>query len=48
MPVDHPASPVGAMRPVQVRTLTFALSFLLTLGLLMALAPVILGTSPFN
>lgn len=39
MPVEHPAAAPGAVRRTPSRTLTFALSFLVTLGALMALAP---------
>ncbi len=39
MPVDHPASLPGAVRRAHGRKLTVALSFLLTLGALLAVAP---------
>jgi hypothetical protein len=39
MPVDHPATVPGAVRRAHGRKLTVALSFLLTLGALFALAP---------
>lgn len=48
MPVDHPASHVGVVRVVRAPGLIFALSFLVTLGLLMALSPLIDKVNFFN
>jgi len=41
MPVDHPAAAPGVVRRTRGRTLTVALSFLVTLGALFALAPLL-------
>lgn len=41
MPVDHPAAAPGVVRRAHSRKLTVALSFLITLGALLALAPML-------
>ena len=41
MPVDHPAPISVPSRPMQLRLLNLALGFLLTLGLLMLIHPII-------
>lgn len=41
MPVDHPAAAPGAVRRIPSRTLTVALSFFITLGALLLLAPLL-------
>jgi hypothetical protein len=41
MPVDHPAAAPGAVRRIPSRTLTVAVSFLVTLGALFALSPLL-------
>jgi membrane-associated PAP2 superfamily phosphatase len=41
MPVDHPTPPPGAVRPVRARFLTMTLSFLVTLGILLAISPLL-------
>ncbi|MDC9823294.1 hypothetical protein PRN20_06090 [Devosia sp. ZB163] len=41
MPVDHPTPPPGAVRPVRARLLFLTLSFLVTLGAMLAIAPLL-------
>jgi hypothetical protein len=48
MPVDHPAPPPGAVRPVRARFLIVALSFLVTLGVMLAISPLFSQASFLN